>query len=345
MQFECPLPLRRYASLQMGHGSGGRMTQELIEHLFVPAFGHADQASMDAALFELRAGGTLAITTDSFVVNPLIFPGGDIGSLAIHGTINDLAVSGARPMYFTAGFILEEGLAMETLVMVVQSMAEAARRCGVSVIAGDTKVVERGRCDGLYINTTGIGIMHDGVHLGPQYLKPGDVLLVNGPLGNHGMAILAKRNNLTFEPPLESDSAPLHDIIEEVLAEYPQVHAMRDLTRGGLAAAVNEFAGSANLGITLYEQAIPIESVVANACEVLGFDPLTIANEGRFIAIVPKEIAESVLAAMKALRDGHGAAIIGEVTSEHTGIVVGRNAFGGERVIPMPAGELLPRIC
>ena len=345
--FVCPLPLRRYPQIVMGHGSGGQMMQELIAHLFVPAFG--EHALTDAAVLTLNGSlaenGRLAFTTDSFVVNPLFFPGGDIGSLAVHGTVNDLAVMGARPVALSAGFILEEGLSMDTLGQVVVSMAAAARAAGVEIVTGDTKVVERGHGDGLYINTTGLGLVPSGIEPNPRRLRPGDVLLVNGTLGDHGLAIMSVRAGLQFETDIVSDSAPLVSLIETMLDVCPEIHALRDLTRGGLAAAANEFAQAAQVGLVIEELAVPVQPAVMAACEMLGLDPLQVANEGKLLAAVPPEAVADVLAAMQAHPAGRQAAIIGRVTSNHPCTVAGITAIGSRRVIDVPAGALLPRIC
>jgi hydrogenase expression/formation protein HypE len=287
----------------------------------------------------------LAFSADSFVVSPLIFPGGDIGSLAVHGTVNDLAMMGARPCYLSASFILEEGLSLQTLGQVVQSMAQAARIAGVQVVTGDTKVVERGHGDGLYINTTGVGIIHAGINPAPHRLKPGDLLLVNGTLGDHGIAIMSLRAGLQFETEIRSDSAPLNWLVAAMLETYPDIHAMRDLTRGGLAAAANELAQAAGVGLEIDEPAVPVQPAVESACEMLGLDPLHIANEGKLLAVVPAEAAEATLAVMRDHPLGQQATIIGRVVAAHPGVVVGRTAIGGQRVIDLPAGELLPRIC
>ncbi|MBN1991406.1 MAG: hydrogenase expression/formation protein HypE [Anaerolineae bacterium] len=349
--FVCPLPLRRYPQIVMGHGSGGQMMNELIEHLFAPVFAGAGQPVplSDAAVLELpdilANGSRLAFSADSFVVSPAIFPGGDIGSLAVHGTVNDLAMMGAQPLYLSASFILEEGLSLETLGQIVQSMAAAAQIAGVRIVTGDTKVVERGHGDGLYINTNGVGILPPGINPTPGRVTPGDVLLVNGPLGDHGIAIMSLRAGLQFETQIVSDSAPLNGLAAEMLKACPDLHAMRDLTRGGLAAAANELARDANVGLEIEETAVPVQLAVAGACEMLGLDPLHVANEGKLLAIVPAGSAEVVLAAMHNHPLGQQAALIGRVTETHPGVVVGRTAIGGQRVIDLPAGELLPRIC
>lgn len=347
----CPIPLRHYPQIVLGHGSGGRMTHDLINQLFAPAFAQPDHAypTGDAAVLELGAalaeGSRLTFTTDTFVVSPLFFPGGDIGSLAVHGTVNDLAVMGARPFYLSAGFVLEEGLAMERLAQVVASLAAAAAAAGVQVVTGDTKVVERGHGDGLYINTSGVGVVPAGRELGPQQVRPGDVLLVNGTLGDHGIAIMSRRNGLQFESEITSDSAALNGLVADLLAACPQTRVLRDLTRGGLAAAANELAEAAALGLVIEEAAVPVQPAVACACELLGLDPLQVANEGKLLAIVPPDSAETALATLQAHPLGQQAAIIGRVTAEQAGMVVGCTPIGGRRVIEMPAGELLPRIC
>jgi hydrogenase expression/formation protein HypE len=345
--FICPLPLRRYPQIVMGHGSGGQMMHDLIEHLFAPAFN--EDAIGDAAVFSLnglaRNDSRLAFTTDTFVVSPLFFPGGDIGSLAVHGTVNDLAVMGAKPLVLSAGFVLEEGLSMDTLGRVVQSMAAAARDAGVRIITGDTKVVERGHGDGLYINTSGIGIVPAGVNPEPANAQVGDILIVNGTLGDHGMAIMSQRAGLQFETKIVSDSVALHGLVTAVLDACPGIHTMRDLTRGGLAATANELARTADVGIIIEESAVPVQTAVSSACEMLGLDPLHVANEGKLLALVPPDAAGAVLAAMQAHPLGRRAAIIGQVTNGHRGMVVGRTAIGSQRVIDSPAGELLPRIC
>jgi hydrogenase expression/formation protein HypE len=349
--FVCPVPLRRYPQIVMGHGSGGQMMNELIEHLFLPAFAGAKlpQPLSDAAVLDLseyvRDGSRLAFSADSFVVSPAIFPGGDIGSLAVHGTVNDLAMMGARPLYLSASFILEEGLPIDMLGQLVQSMADAAKKAGVRVVTGDTKVVERGHGDGLYINTTGVGVIAPPINLTPTRITPGDILIVNGPLGDHGVAIMSLRAGLQFETEIVSDSAALNGLVADMLQACPDIHAMRDLTRGGLAAATNELARDANVGLEIDELSVPVQPAVAAACEMLGLDPLQVANEGKLLAIVPANAAEAVLSAMHHHPLGKHATIIGQVVVTHPGAVVGRTAIGGRRVIDLPAGELLPRIC
>lgn len=326
------------------------MTHELIEHLFAPAFGAGDQAPLlDSAILNMNVGAESehrpVFSTDSFVVNPLFFPGGDIGSLAVHGTVNDLAMLGARPLYLSAGFILEEGLPMETLGNVVTSMAAAARDAGVRIITGDTKVVERGHGDGIYINTSGVGLLPAPLVLSPHRVAAGDAILVNGTLGDHGIAIMSQRAGLEFETEIVSDSAALHGLVETMLDAAPSIHMLRDLTRGGLSAALNEIARDARVGLVVDEADVPVQPAVAAACDLLGLDPFYVANEGKLLAMVPERDAPEVLAAMRAHPLGRYAARIGTVTAENPGVVIGRTAIGGQRVIDLPAGELLPRIC
>jgi hydrogenase expression/formation protein HypE len=344
----CPLPLQNYPTIVMGHGAGGRMMNDLIRHLFAVDF-HNDLLAQlgDSTALELSAfrDQRLAFSTDSFVVSPLFFPGGDIGELAVNGTVNDLAMSGAQPLFLSAGFILEEGLEMETLARISASMARACKKAGVQIAAGDTKVVEKGHGDGVYINTTGIGVIPAGVDIAPTNAQPGDMILVSGTLGDHGIAIMSVREGLGFESQIRSDTAPLHGLVAEMLAVSKEIHCLRDATRGGLSAVLNELAVASNLGIEFEEQKVPVHPAVNAACEMLGLDPFYIANEGKLVAILPAKHAEQILAAMKNNEYGKEAAIIGRVTEEHPGLVVARTAIGGSRVVDLPAGELLPRIC
>lgn len=341
----CPLPLRDQPNILIGHGGGGKLSAELIEHLFYPAFANEVLAAGgDSAVLAL-AGQRLAFTTDSFVVRPLFFPGGSIGDLAVNGTVNDLAMMGAKPLYLSAGFILEEGLAISTLGSIVERMGAAARAAGVRIVAGDTKVVERGHGDGVYINTSGIGLIPAGVTIGPEQARPGDALLVSGTLGDHGMAILSVREGLEFETVIQSDCAPLYELVEALRAAAPGVHALRDATRGGAAAALNEIARAAGVGVVLNERKIPVNAATAAACELLGMDPLHVANEGKLVAFVPRDQAEAALAALRSHPLGAQAAIIGEAVEAHPGVVVGRTGIGGSRVIDTQVGEQLPRIC
>jgi hydrogenase expression/formation protein HypE len=333
--------------IRLAHGAGGRMMADLIRDTFAPPLDNEYLRQMaDSTIIQSPTSNPrLAISTDSFVVRPLFFPGGDIGSLAIHGTVNDVAMSGARPLWLTAGFILEEGLEMDMLEHVVHSMAEAAHEAGVLVVAGDTKVVERGHGDDIYINTAGVGVVMEGVNVGPNLARPGDVVLLNGSVGDHGIAVLSQREGLAFETELVSDSAPLNKLVEDLLAAAPHTHCLRDATRGGLAAALNELAEASQVGIEIEEIAVPVRPAVAAACEMLGFDPLTVANEGKLVAFVPAEEAKAALDTLRAHPLGQEAARIGAITEEHLGIVLAKTPIGGRRVVDMPLGELLPRIC
>ncbi|MEA3376596.1 MAG: hydrogenase expression/formation protein HypE [Chloroflexota bacterium] len=333
--------------IRLAHGAGGKMMNDLIREVFATPLDNAYLRQMaDSAVIEATdRNPRFAMSTDSFTVRPLIFPGGDIGSLAVHGTVNDVAMSGARPLWLTGAFILEEGLAMTTLERVVRSMAVAAREARVRVVAGDTKVVEKGHGDGMYITTAGVGVVPDGVMIGPDRAEPGDVVLLSGTVGDHGIAVLSKREGLTFETDLISDSAALNGVVESLLAAVPHVHCLRDPTRGGLAAALNELAGTSEVGIEIEEGAVPVRPAVAAACEMMGFDPLTVANEGKMVVFVPPDEAEAALEALRAHPLGENAARIGVVTQEHPGMVLARTGIGGRRVVDMPLGELLPRIC
>lgn len=341
----CPLPLRDYPMIVMGHGGGGKLSAELIQHLFLPAFTNAALTNLgDSAVIQLE-GARLAVSTDSFVVRPLFFPGGDIGKLAVHGTVNDVAMSGATPVYLTCGFIIEEGLPLEKLGRIVESMAAAAREASVQLIAGDTKVVDKGHGDGVYINTSGIGVIPAGVNIAPQRAQVGDVVLVSGTIGDHGMAVMSERKGLQFESDIVSDTAALNGLVADILAVTHDVHVLRDPTRGGVASALNEIAQASQVGIVLDERTIPVNPAVQSACEMLGMDPLFVANEGKLLAIVPENVAETVLAVMRAHPLGKDGMIIGRITSNHPGILVARTGIGGTRVIPLQIGEQLPRIC
>ena len=344
--FSCPVPLHSHAEIQIAHGGGGRMTQELIERVFGPAFANPTlDARHDGAVLAAMNGALLAFTTDSHVVKPLFFPGGDIGCLAVYGTVNDLAMCGARPRWLSAGFILEEGLPLATLERVVRSMAEAACAAGVEIVTGDTKVVERGKGDGLYVNTAGIGTIEHNRSIGPAAVRLGDAVLLSGDIGRHGMAILAQREGLAFESPIVSDCAPLWLAVEALLAAGIEVHCLRDLTRGGLATAVIEIAETAGLAVTLEESEVPVGEPVRGACEILGLDPFYVANEGRFIAIVPAAQADQSLAVLQRFAPDRGAARIGEVRSAPPGEVTLRSIVGVERILDRLSGEQLPRIC
>ena len=344
----CPVPASDYERIVLGHGSGGRLGHELFARVFRPLLGeHARFGLEDQAVLALPAGGRLALTTDAFVIAPLVFPGGDIGSLAVNGTINDLAVGGARPLYLTATFILEEGLPLPLLERVVSSMRRACEAVPVGLVAGDTKVVERGKADGLFITTCGVGVVDASLQLSATAARPGDLVLISGTLGDHGIAILAAREGIELETALESDCAPLTGLVADMLATRAcaGIHCMRDPTRGGLSSALNEIAAASRVGIALNERDIPLRSEVRGACELLGFDPLYVANEGKLVAIVAADAAEEVLAAMRAHRLGRDAAIVGEVIAEHPGVVTARSPIGGERIVAMLQGEQLPRIC
>jgi hydrogenase expression/formation protein HypE len=342
----CPLPLEEYPHVLLAHGGGGRLTHVLIEKMFASAFANPALAPLhDGARLDVD-GARLAVTTDSFVVSPRFFPGGDIGSLAVHGTVNDLAMCAARPVALTAGFVLEEGLAMDELWRVVRSMRDAAAAVPVPIVTGDTKVVDRGKGDGVFINTTGIGVVRPGVEISPAAARPGDVVLVNGPIAQHGIAVLSVREGLAFETSVESDSAALHDLVAALLdAAGPAVRVLRDPTRGGVSSALHEIAQSSRAGIRLDEAKIPLREDVRAACEILGLDPLYVANEGKALAIVARDAAESALAAMRAHALGREAAVIGEVVADHPGRVVLRSRVGGSRVVELLSGEQLPRIC
>ena len=346
----CPIALQNYPTIVMGHGSGGKMMSELIRHMFLPLFNNVTLAQLgDSAVLDIPANGSgagrLAFSTDSFVVHPLIFPGGDIGELAVNGTVNDLAMSGAQPLFLSAGFILEEGLPMETLGRIVNSVAEACRDAGVQLVTGDTKVVDKGHGHGMYINTTGIGLIPAGVEIAPDRAQVGDAVLLSGTIGDHGMAILSVREGLEFETLIESDTASLHELVQGMLAVNTQIHCLRDATRGGLGAALNELAISSQVGIEIDERHILVHPAVQAACEILGLDPFYVANEGKCVAILPREQAEAALAAMRAHSTGRDAQIIGQVVADHPGMVVARTGIGAHRVVDLPAGELLPRIC
>jgi hydrogenase expression/formation protein HypE len=342
----CPLPIGDYPAVSLAHGGGGRLSQMLLERMFLVAFDNPLLRRLhDGALLEVD-GTRLAFSTDSFVVRPLFFPGGDIGSLSVHGTVNDLAMCGARPLALAAGFILEEGLPMEDLWRIVQSMQAAAARVGVPIATGDTKVVDRGKGDGVFINTTGIGAVLPRVEISPERARPGDVVLLSGSIAAHGIAVLSVREGLEFGTTLESDTAPLHELVQAVLeAAGDAVHVLRDPTRGGVASALNEIARKARVGIRLDERSIPLQEQVRGACEMLGLDPLYVANEGKCLAIVERAAAAPALAALAAHPLGREAAIVGEIVADHPGQVVLHSRVGGRRVVDLLSGEQLPRIC
>jgi hydrogenase expression/formation protein HypE len=361
----CPRPLQNYPAIVMGHGAGGKMMSDLIEHLFAPAFDNEWLGQMgDSTVIDLSSPATrhllrnvtrhssLAFTTDSYVVSPLFFPGGNIGELAVNGTVNDLAMRGAKPLFLSAGFILEEGLPMETLGNIVNAMAAACKKAGVKIAAGDTKVVQKGHGDGLYINTAGIGVIPAGMDIAAQNARAGNAVLVSGTMGDHGIAVMSVREGLQFETTIQSDTAPLNELVEMMIktsevseTSEVRIHCLRDATRGGLAAVLNELAEASQVGIEFDEKKVPVRAEVNAACEMLGMDPFYVANEGKLVAIVAGEAAEQVLAAMQKHEHGKDAAIIGRVVSEHPGLVTAKTAIGGRRVVDLPAGELLPRIC
>lgn len=337
-------------TITLAHGSGGKAMRDLIEDIFVGSFNNPllseleDQARINLA--ELIAkGDRLAMTTDSYVIDPIIFPAGNIGELAVNGTVNDLAVSGATPLYLSCGMIIEEGFSVESLRQIVQSMKQAADYAGVQIVTGDTKVVNRGSVDKLFINTTGVGVISSGINISAGNLQPGDAVIVNGYLGDHGAAITVAREELALDSNIESDCQPLNGLVAAILAVCPEIHAMRDATRGGLATVLNEFALSSEVGIRLYEQAIPVREEVHGVCELLGLDPLYMANEGKLVTVVPKSKAEEVLAAMKNHPTGKDAVIIGEVIDSPPGIVLMETMFGTDRIVDMLVGDQLPRIC
>lgn len=341
----CPAPLPAKDTILLGHGSGGKLSAELIRDIFLPAFQNPVLARLDDQAIVNVNGERLAITTDSFVVKPLFFPGGDIGSLAVHGTVNDLAMGGATPLFLTAAFIIEEGFPMEELRRVVNSLRQAATDAGVQVITGDTKVVEKGKGDGLFINTTGIGLVPEGIELSADRARPGDKILLSGSIGEHGIAILAQREGLEFETQIKSDSAALHTLVRSMLEATRDIRCMRDPTRGGVSSTLNEIAESSRVGIELEENSLPIHEEVRGACELLGLDPLYVANEGKLIAIVAPEAAEAVLQAMRRHPLGLEARLIGTVKKENPGLVTMRTPFGTTRIVDMLAGDQLPRIC
>ena len=347
--WSCPMPLRDYPSVVMGHGGGGRLSAELVEHLFVPAFAgtaHADvlQQLGDAAVLDL-GGSRLSFSTDSYVVRPRFFPGGNIGDLAVNGTVNDVAMTGARPVALSVGLVLEEGLPLDELGVIVETMGRAARAAGVSIVTGDTKVVDAGSGDGVYINTAGIGLMPDGVDLGPHRVRPGDAILVSGSIGMHGIAVMSVREGLEFGSDIVTDSAPLNGLVDSLLSSGIDVHMMRDPTRGGVAASLNEIAKSSGAGVEIVERSVPVPDDVRAACGFLGLDPLYVANEGRLVAFVSADDADRALEVLQSHPLGVGATRIGTATEDHPGVVVAKTGIGGTRVVDLPLAEQLPRIC
>jgi hydrogenase expression/formation protein HypE len=345
MELRCPAPLTTKDTVLLGHGSGGRLSAELVHDIFLSAFRNPALAQLDDQAVVSVNGQRIAITTDSFVVKPLFFPGGDIGSLAVHGTVNDLAMGGATPLYLSAAFIIEEGLPLEQLRRIVTSMQVAADAAGVAIVTGDTKVVEKGKGDGIFINTTGFGVVPAELTLSANRARPGDKVLLSGSIGDHGIAILAQREGLEFETTIESDSAALHTLTASMLAVSREIRCMRDPTRGGVSSTLNEIAQQSRVGVEIDEKTIPIREEVRGACEMLGLDPLYVANEGKLIAIVAPEAADSVLQAMRRHPLGRQAAIIGTVVENQQNLVTMRTAFGTTRIVDMLAGDQLPRIC
>lgn len=346
----CPLPIFEHKQIVLGHGSGGKLTAELIDKVFRPAFTNPILDKLDDQAVVQVNGTRLAFTTDSFVVTPIFFPGGDIGRLAINGTVNDLAMSGARPLYLAAAFILEEGLAADDLRRVVESMRDAANEAGVLLVTGDTKVVNRGKGDQVFITTTGLGVIDRPVEISADRARPGDKIILSGFIGDHGMAIMSQRENLEFEGAIQSDCAPLHGLVNVMLEVTgsdggPTIHCLRDPTRGGVATALNEIAGQSQVGMLLQERDIPVRETVQGACEILGLDPLYVANEGKLVAIVAAEAADEIVQRMRQHPLGGEAAVIGEIVADHAGMVLMKTEIGGTRVLDVMFGEQLPRIC
>jgi hydrogenase expression/formation protein HypE len=344
MTFTCPLPLTQHKTIVMGHGSGGRLSAQLVRELFLPAFDNVALNKLDDQAVIEAGGARIAFTTDSYVVTPIFFPGGDIGELAVNGTLNDLAMAGARPLALSAAFILEEGLAMEDLARVVASVSRAAARAGVPVVTGDTKVVNRGSADRLFITTAGIGVVPAGVEISASNARPGDAVLLSGTIADHGIAVLSKREGLEFEGEVRSDTRALHGLVESMIAAG-EVHVLRDPTRGGLGTSLCEIASTSGVGVEIEAGAVPVREPVRGACELLGIDPLFVANEGKLVAFVAGESADAVLAAMRATEEGREACAIGRVVAEHAGVTLLRTEIGGTRVLDLPYHEQLPRIC
>jgi hydrogenase expression/formation protein HypE len=342
----CPLPLSNRGQIVMGHGSGGKMMNDLIKNIFLPPLDNPTlRAGNDAGVVQTDAGSRLAISTDAHVVSPIFFPGGDIGKLAVCGTVNDVAMMGAIPRFLTASFILEEGLDIAVLERVIQSMKAAADEAGIKIIAGDTKVVQKNQADGLYITTAGFGTIISGVNIGGEKAEPGDVVILSGTIGDHGIAVLGARGELGFETKLQSDVAPLNKMVQDLISMSDGIHVLRDPTRGGVASALNEIAYQSGVGITLREAEIPVKPAVQAACEILGFDPLYVANEGKLIAIVAESEAKRILTAMRQMVYGSDAAIIGQVTETPKNRLLMKTAIGSTRIVDILAGEMLPRIC
>jgi hydrogenase expression/formation protein HypE len=345
LTLNCPVPATARDHVSLGHGSGGKLSAELMRDIFLPAFRNETLERLEDQA-TLTIGNTrIALTTDSFVVKPLFFPGGDIGSLAVHGTVNDLAMGGAKPMFLSVAYIIEEGLSMDTLRRITTSLGRAAAACGVQVVTGDTKVVDKGSGDGLFINTTGLGVMPEGVYLSAGEARPGDAVILSGFIGDHGIAILAEREGLEFDSPVRSDSAPLHTLVAEMLGTTREIRCLRDPTRGGVSSSLNEIAAQSHVGISLKEEAIPVREAVRGACEMLGLDPLYVANEGKLLAIVDPSVADDLIATMRRHPLGQDARRIGTVTQSDPGWVTMKTVLGTTRIVDMLAGDQLPRIC
>jgi hydrogenase expression/formation protein HypE len=344
-ELSCPVPLNEYPVITLAHGSGGTLSHKLIRELFMPVFDNEYlRQEHDGAIFPVT-GGTMAITTDSFVVKPIFFPGGNIGDLAVNGTVNDLVCCGAKPLYLSAGFILEEGLRTEELWQIVVSMKHAADAAGVHIVTGDTKVVDRGSGDKIFINTTGVGMVREGLFVNPSKCTPGDEIIITGRIADHGVAVLSARSGLAFETTLKSDTAALNGLLEKVFSHTGNIHVLRDPTRGGIATTLNEICQASGTGMLIDEDSIPVSEEVKGACEILGLDPLYIANEGKMLLVMPEEESKQVLEILKDHPLGREAAIIGRVTADHPGILRMKTTIGSTRIIDMIAGEQLPRIC
>ncbi len=342
-QTTCPIPLEQYPQVLLAHGGGGKLMQQLLEKMIFSVFQmNKDLSPHDSSVVNIP-NNKIAFTTDSYVVNPLFFPGGDIGSLAINGTVNDLAMSGARPLYISLGFIIEEGFEMKALWDIIQSLQKAAKTADIQVITGDTKVVDKGKGDGIFINSSGIGVVEHDQFIAPESVQVGDKILINGDIGRHGISVMATREGLKLETTIKSDCQPLHQVVLEMIKQGVKIHCLRDLTRGGLASSLNEIASSAKMRINIIEKAIPIMEDVKGACEILGFDPLYIANEGKFIAFIPKNHVDKALEIMTSF--SNNSCIIGEVTEQNIGLVTLNNEIGTTRIVDMLSGEQLPRIC
>ena len=341
----CPIPITDYKQVLLAHGGGGTLTHRLIQSMFASQFSNDLLNPLhDGAMFSIN-GSRIAFSTDSYVINPIFFPGGSIGDLAVNGTVNDLAMCGARPLYLSAGFIIEEGFEMEELWRVVLAMQKAAREAGVQLVTGDTKVVDRGKGDKIFINTSGIGVVDPGINIDPRLAVPGDAVILSGSIADHGIAVMSVREGLEFETEIKSDTRPLNGLVASMLEVCRDIHVLRDPTRGGIASALNEIAESAHAGIFINEDAIPLTEEVSGACEILGLDPLYVANEGKLLAFVPGPAVENVLAAVKSHQAGKESVVIGQVVDDHPGMVVMKSRIGGMRVVDMLSGEQLPRIC